>query len=56
MANAEAESIRRRILDDINEGSLTAGQRLGSERVLAAQYGVTRSTLRLALDSLERAA
>jgi GntR family transcriptional regulator len=53
-AKADAESIRRQILDDLHDGALTPGQRLGSERALATQYGVTRATLRLALDSLER--
>lgn len=55
VAKADAESIRRRILDEIQDGVLKPGERLGSERALAARYGVTRSTLRLALDSLERA-
>ncbi|HLY48711.1 MAG TPA: GntR family transcriptional regulator [Solirubrobacteraceae bacterium] len=54
LAKADAESIRRRILDEIQTGALKPGERLGSERALATQYGVTRSTLRLALDSLER--
>jgi GntR family transcriptional regulator len=55
VAKADAEGIRRRILDDIHSGALKPGERLGSERALADHYGVTRSTLRLALDSLERA-
>jgi len=51
----EAEAVRRRILAEIQRGKLTSGQKLGSERALCEQYGVSRSTLRLALDALERA-
>ena len=53
-AKAEAERVRRQILDDLQDGALAPGQRLGSERALAERFGVSRSTLRLALDSLER--
>jgi GntR family transcriptional regulator len=48
-----AEDVRRRILDEIAGGALLAGERLGAERDMAARYGVSRSTLRAALDALE---
>lgn len=48
-----ADAVRRRVLDDIAAGSLQPGQRLGAERELAEHYGVSRSTLRAALDALE---
>lgn len=54
-AGPAAEEVRRRILTDIREGALQSGQRLGGERDLAKQYGVSRSTLRGALDTLQRA-
>lgn len=44
-----AEEIRLRILDEIASGVLQRGERLGSERDLAKQYQVSRSTLRAAL-------
>lgn len=50
-----AEEVRRRILADISSGTLAAGQRLGSERELALQLGVSRATLRHALGSLAQA-
>jgi GntR family transcriptional regulator len=53
-AKADAERVRRQILDDIHDGAVTPGQRLGSERALSTRFGISRSTLRLALDSLER--
>jgi GntR family transcriptional regulator len=53
-AKADAENVRRQILDDIHSGALPPGQRLGSERALAERFGISRSTVRLALDSLER--
>jgi DNA-binding transcriptional MocR family regulator len=53
-AKQEAEAVRRRILDELRDGTLEPGQRLGSERALAERFGVSRSTLRLALDALER--
>jgi GntR family transcriptional regulator len=49
-----AETVRRRILDEVRSGELEPGARLGSERALAERYGVSRATLRLALDALER--
>jgi GntR family transcriptional regulator len=54
-AKKAAEAIRRRILDDVDRGRLVPGEKLGSERDLCERFGVTRSTLRLALDALERA-
>jgi GntR family transcriptional regulator len=54
-AKTSAETVRRRILADIDRGTLVPGERLGSERELCERFGVTRSTLRLALDALERA-
>lgn len=49
-----AELVRRRILDELRDGTLKPGERLGSERALAERFDVSRSTLRLALDALER--
>jgi GntR family transcriptional regulator len=50
--------VYRRIADDIRgaleTGSLGPGQRLPSELDLAQRYGVTRMTIRSALDPLER--
>ncbi len=48
------EDIRRAIVSAISSGSVAAGQRLGSERLLATEYGVTRTAVRQALDDLER--
>ncbi|MET8249430.1 GntR family transcriptional regulator [Streptomyces sp. NPDC005202] len=48
-----AEDVQRRLLEQIRQGELTPGQRLGSERHLAAELGVSRSTLRQALGVLE---
>jgi GntR family transcriptional regulator len=48
-----AEAVRRRILSEIAEGGLRPGQLLGVERDMARQYGVSRTTLRAALDLLE---
>jgi len=48
------EDIRRAIVSAISSGAVGAGQRLGSERILATQYGVTRAAVRQALDALER--
>jgi GntR family transcriptional regulator len=50
-----AEDVRRRILDEVAGGALLPGERLGAERDLAERYGVSRSTLRAALESLESA-
>jgi GntR family transcriptional regulator len=48
-----AEDVRRRILDEIAGGALLPGERLGAERDMAERYGVSRSTLRAALEALE---
>ena len=54
-AKHSAETVRRAILAEMRDGTLQPGERLGSERALAERYHVSRSTLRLALDALERA-
>jgi GntR family transcriptional regulator len=48
-----ADAVRRRILAAIATGVLIPGQRLGAERNLAEQYGVSRATLRAALEALQ---
>jgi GntR family transcriptional regulator len=48
-----AEQVRRQLLDQITSGALHPGQRLGTERYLAVELGVSRSSLRQALASLE---
>lgn len=48
-----AQEVRRRILERIRAGELRGGERLGAERDLAVEHGVSRSTLRLALSALE---
>ena len=47
-----AERIRRQLLDQIHGGLVTPGQRLGAERDLAQELGVSRSTVRQALSRL----
>jgi GntR family transcriptional regulator len=49
------EEARHRLLDLITSGNLRPGDRLGTERDLAAQLSVSRSTLRQALTVLARA-
>ena len=49
-----AVAARGRLLDLITAGELRGGQRLGAERDLAVGLGVSRSTLRAALSTLER--
>ncbi len=34
-----AEEVRRRVLDEIRQGTLRPGDRLGAERDLATRYG-----------------
>jgi GntR family transcriptional regulator len=50
-----AERVRRLLLDHIQEGLLRPGERLGAERDLATQLGVSRSTVRQALAALAAA-
>jgi GntR family transcriptional regulator len=49
------EDARHRLLDLISSGKLRPGDRLGTERELAMQLSVSRSTLRQALTALARA-
>jgi GntR family transcriptional regulator len=49
------EDARHRLLDLISSGKLRPGDRLGTERELAATLSVSRSTLRQALTALARA-
>jgi GntR family transcriptional regulator len=44
-----AEDVRRVLADQISAGLLCPGQRLGAERAMAAELGVSRATLRQAL-------
>lgn len=48
-----ADDVRRVIADQITDGQLHAGHRLGAERALASEFGVSRATLRQALAVLE---
>ena len=48
-----ADDLRRRLLEQIQSGSLQPGQRLGGERELAVEHRVSRSSLRQALAALE---
>lgn len=47
------EDVRRRIIGMVERGTLQPGEKLGAERELATRLGVSRSTLRQALASLE---
>ena len=49
-----AEDIQHQLYTRITSGALKPGERLGAERELAQSYGVSRATIRLALDGLER--
>jgi GntR family transcriptional regulator len=48
-----ADEARRRLVSMIRSGALRPGQRLGAERDLALQLGVSRTTVRQALSALE---
>ncbi|WP_454788185.1 GntR family transcriptional regulator [Mycolicibacterium lutetiense] len=50
-----AEDVRRRILCMLAAGALQPGSRLGTEREMAADFAVSRSTLRSALLPLSQA-
>lgn len=50
-----AERVRRLLLEHIDRGQLRPGERLGAERDMAVELGVSRSTVRQALAALERA-
>lgn len=54
-AGSAVEALRRVLLEEMDSGTLSAGQRLGGERELAARYGVSRGTLRQVLATLESA-
>src|ERR1700726_2993466 len=49
-----SEEVRRTLAERIGNGQLRPGQRLGAERALAAELGVSRATLRQALAVLFR--
>ena len=49
------EHVRRLLARQIAAGELRPGQRLGAEREMAAEFGVSRATLRQALATLEEA-
>ena len=48
-----ADEARRNLVSMIRSGALRPGQRLGAERDLALQLGVSRTTVRQALAALE---
>ena len=50
---ATPEDVRRTLARQIVVGELRPGQRLGAERALAAELGVSRALLRQALSILE---
>jgi GntR family transcriptional regulator len=52
-ASRTPEEVRRALAEQIGSGTLRPGQRLGAERALAAELGVSRATLRQALAVLE---
>jgi GntR family transcriptional regulator len=52
---ATSEDVRRALARQITDGELRPGQRLGAERAMAAELGVSRALLRQALASLEDA-
>ncbi|MFM7144864.1 MAG: GntR family transcriptional regulator [Actinomycetales bacterium] len=50
-----SDQVRLRLLDLVQRGALRPGQRLGAERTLADELGVSRASLRQALGWLEEA-
>jgi len=50
-----ADGVRRKIAEAIGSGELRPGEKLDTERVLAERMGVSRPTLRKALQQLEEA-
>lgn len=54
-AGSAVENLRRILLEEMDAGALEAGTRLGSERDMAARYGVSRGTLRQVLATMESA-
>jgi GntR family transcriptional regulator len=52
-AGRTSEEVRRAPAQRIGSGQLRPGQRLGAERTLAAELGVSRATVRQALAVLE---
>jgi GntR family transcriptional regulator len=50
----QAVAVRDRLRDEIVTGQLTPGERLGAERDVAQRLGVSRTTVRAALDELQR--
>ncbi|MCW2919098.1 MAG: Transcriptional regulator, GntR family [Actinomycetia bacterium] len=53
-ADSAVDVVRRQVVELIGSGTLKPGQRLGGERELAVELGVSRSTLRNALGLLEQ--
>jgi GntR family transcriptional regulator len=49
-----AAELRDRLQGEISSGKLSPGQRLGAEREIAERFGVSRTTVRAALDDLAR--
>ena len=49
-----AAELRDQLLDEISSGRLSPGQRLGAEREIAERFGISRTTVRAALDDLAR--
>jgi GntR family transcriptional regulator len=47
-------AVRDRLREEIDNGRLAPGQRLGAEREIAERLGVSRATVRVALADLER--